>query len=152
MVTVNDSNKKLSDVLNVDFVSDNPIIAVTKQDIPAIKSEKNETLQGDFKTARGNIHNLIDTGMDALDGLLKVATAGDSPRAYEVLTNMIKTLSDMNKDLIDIHDKLSSAESSKTKISNTTNNSIYVGSTSDLQNLINRERSPNKALEDLEED
>ena len=147
-----DSNKKLSDVLNVDFVSDNPITTMTKQEVKAIKSIKTESLEGDFSTARKNIHELIDTGMGALDGLLKVATAGDSPRAYEVLTNMIKALSDMNKDLIDIHDKLSSAESNKSNIRNTTNNSIYVGSTSDLQNLINQERSPLKRLEVEDDD
>ena len=54
----------------------------------------------------------------------------------------------MNKDLIDIHDKLTDAESKKVTIKNTTNNSIYVGSTSELQNLINQERSPIKKMED----
>lgn len=83
-----------------------------------------------------------------MEGIVKVATESDSPRAYEVLTNMMKTLSEMNKDLIDIHDKLTDAESKKVTIKNTTNNSIYVGSTSELQNLINRERSPLKEMED----
>ena len=138
-----ESDLKISNALGIDFeslplvISDKPIV-----------SEKNETLQGDFASARKNIHSLINTGMDAMEGIVKVATESDSPRAYEVLTNMMKTLSEMNKDLIDIHDKLTDAESKKVTIKNTTNNSIYVGSTSELQNLINRERSPLKEMED----
>jgi hypothetical protein len=53
----------------------------------------------------------------------------------------------MNKDLMDIHEKMSNTESKKITVKNTTNNSIYVGSTSDLQNLFNKERSPLKVFE-----
>ena len=138
-----ESDLKISNALGIDFES-LPLVVVDKPDI----QEKNETLQGDFNSARKNIHSLINTGMDAMEGIVKVATESDSPRAYEVLTNMMKTLSEMNKDLIDIHDKLTDAESKKVTIKNTTNNSIYVGSTSELQNLINQERSPLKRQED----
>ncbi len=137
------SDLKISNALGVDFET-LPLVVIDKVDV----TEKNETLQGDFASARKNIHSLISTGMDAMEGIVKVATESDSPRAYEVLTNMMKTLSEMNKDLIDIHDKLTDAESKKVTIKNTTNNSIYVGSTSELQNLINRERSPLKEMED----
>ena len=137
------SDLKISNALGVDFET-LPLLVIDKVDV----AEKNETLQGDFVSARKNIHSLISTGMDAMEGIVKVATESDSPRAYEVLTNMMKTLSEMNKDLIDIHDKLTDAESKKVTIKNTTNNSIYVGSTSELQNLINRERSPLKEIED----
>lgn len=140
-----ESDKKLSEILNVDFNPDKAL-AVIPTDNAEIK--KNETLQGDFSVARENIHDLITAGMDALDGIVKVATESDSPRAYEVLTNMMKTLSDMNKDLIDIHDKLNDAETKRVTVKNTTNNSIYVGSTSELQNLINQERSPIKRIEE----
>lgn len=138
-----ESDLKISNALGIDFES----LPLVVSDKPVV-SEKNETLQGDFASARKNIHSLINTGMDAMEGIVKVATESDSPRAYEVLTNMMKTLSEMNKDLIDIHDKLTDAESKKVTIKNTTNNSIYVGSTSELQNLINQERSPLKKMED----
>ena len=142
-IIMKNSDLKLSNALGVDFET-LPSIVIDKVDV----TEKNETLQGDFDSARKNIHSLISTVMDAMEGIVKVATESDSPRAYEVLTNMMKTLSEMNKDLIDIHDKLTDAESKKVTIKNTTNNSIYVGSTSELQNLINRERSPLKEMED----
>jgi len=141
------SDEKISTALNVLFEKE-PCSNII---VPDVTTEKNETLRGDFVSARKNIHSLIITGMDAMEGIVKVATESDSPRAYEVLTNMMKTLSEMNKDLIDIHDKLNSAETKKVTVKNTTNNSIYVGSTSDLQNLINKERSPMKILEDDDE-
>lgn len=83
--------------------------------------------------------------MDALDGIMKVANASDSPRAYEVAALLLKTVSEMNKDLIVVHEKTENIQ--REKITNITNNSIYVGSTTDLQNLINKSRAQNKVIE-----
>lgn len=117
------------------------IIPVVKE----IKRTKEEVLDSDFHMARSNMKELISNGMDALDGIMKVATASDSPRAYEVAALILKTVSDMNKDLLTVHEKTENIQ--KEKITNITNNSIYVGSTTDLQNLINKERSNKKELE-----
>jgi hypothetical protein len=117
-----------------------------KDDVNLIKKEakriKTEKLDVDFAAARNNMKQLIDNGMDALRGIMKVAEASDSPRAYEVTALLLKTISDMNRDLIVMHEKNSNIQ--KEKITNITNNSIYVGSTTDLQNLINRERAQDK--------
>jgi len=148
------SNEKISNALGIPFSSEELPTEKTESkeivtsDNPSDTSLVDTPLQTDFESARKNIKELIQSGMGAVDGILKVATESDSPRAYEVLTNMIKTMSDMNKDLIEIHEKLTDAQSKKVIIKNTTNNSIYVGSTSDLQNLINRERSPLKVFEE----
>jgi len=150
------SNKNISDALDIPFEAEESLknnlkseIIVTENKTPDLSIQTPETpLQNDFEAARKNIKELISNGMGAIDGILKVATESDSPRAYEVLTNMIKTMSDMNKDLIEIHEKLTDAQSKKVTIKNTTNNSIYVGSTTELQNLINHERSPLKVIEE----
>jgi hypothetical protein len=55
----------------------------------------------------------------------------------------------MNKDLLDLHTKANEADKDKVSIKNTTNNSIYVGSTTDLQNLLNKSRSQFKSGENL---
>ncbi len=59
---------------------------------------------------------------------------------------MLKTVSDMNKDLLVMHDQMKKITQEDTKVTNnsTTNNAIYVGSTSDLQDLINTNRSRKK--------
>jgi hypothetical protein len=99
----------------------------------------------DFDYAKRNMYDIIEKSKVALDGIMKVASEGDSPRAYEVVTQMLKTMSEINKDLIDL-EKIKN-EANKTTIKTTTNNSFFIGSTSDLQDLINPERSKKKALD-----
>jgi len=99
----------------------------------------------DYQYARENLYEIITKSKVALEGIMKVATEGDSPRAYEVVTQMLKTMSEINKDLIDL-EKIKN-EANKTTIKSTTNNSFFIGSTSDLQDLINPERSKKKALD-----
>lgn len=143
------SDEKISEALNIDFDPSVKEITVDKRELQRVRKERRENLlNSDFDTARRNINNMIETGMEALDGIAKVASAGDSPRAYEVVSLVLKTLSDMNKDLIELHKKANDAEKEKVTNINTTNNSIYVGSTTDLQNILNKSRSRNKELID----
>ena len=102
-------------------------------------------VDSDYQYARENLYEIITKSKVALEGIMKVATEGDSPRAYEVVTQMLKTMSEINKDLIDL-EKIKN-EANKTTIKATTNNSFFIGSTSDLQDLINPERSKKKALD-----
>ena len=106
-----------------------------------------KSLDKDFEYAKDNIKLLISNGTDAIEEILKVAKAGDSPRAYEVVSQLLKTVADMNKDLLDLHQKAKAVKKETVNVKNTTNNSIYVGSTSELQDLINKDRSRTKALD-----
>jgi hypothetical protein len=144
-------NDKLSEALDIEFETEAKQIEskrkVTEIQIDAADSEK------DYWLVRRNMKELISTGEDAIEGILKVATEGDSPRAYEVAAQMIKTVSEANKDLIDLHQKMKTINKEEVNIHNTTNNSLYIGSTKELQNLINTERSTNKKkLEGRSED
>jgi hypothetical protein len=114
--------------------------------VPEPKKEE-KGLDKDFEYAKDNIKLLISNGTDAIEEILKVAKAGDSPRAYEVVSQLLKTVADMNKDLLDLHQKAKAVKKETVSVKNTTNNSIYVGSTSELQDLINKDRSRSKALD-----
>jgi hypothetical protein len=133
-----------------DIISQNLGIEFKGPEItPIVKKAENPagvSLDADFNYVRDNIKGLIDNGSCAIDEILKVAKAGDSPRAYEVLGQLLKTVSEMNKDLIDLYQKSKAIKKEEIKVNHTTNNSIYVGSTSELQDLINKDRSRNKAL------
>ena len=135
---------KLSEALDTEFNTkelSKPIPAHAKAiEVNAVDSEK------DYWLVRKNMKELIKTGEDAIDGIIKVATEGDAPRAYEVAAQMIKTVAEVNKDLMDLHKKVKEINKEEININNTTNQSIYVGSTSDLQDLINQERSRTKAM------
>ena len=137
-------DEKLSEALDTEFETkelSKPIPAHAKAiEVQAVDSEK------DYWLVRKNMKELISTGEDAVEGILKVAMEGDSPRAYEVAAQMIKTVADANKDLMDLHKKMKDINKEETNINNTTNNALYIGSTSELQDLINQSRSAKKAL------
>ena len=134
------SDDLISESLGIDFTSKE----IQPKPIPE-KEEKN--LDKDFEYAKDNIKMLIASGSDAIEEILKVAKAGDSPRAYEVVSQLLKTVADMNKDLLDLHQKAKTVKKETVSVKNTTNNSIYVGSTSELQDIINTGRSRLKATE-----
>lgn len=136
------SDDIISKSLGIDF------IAKPEEPAKAIELKKEEkNLDKDFEYAKDNIKLLISNGTDAIEEILKVAKAGDSPRAYEVVSQLLKTVADMNKDLLELHQRAKTVKKENVNVKNTTNNSIYVGSTSDLQDLINRDRSRTKALD-----
>ena len=88
----------------------------------------------------------MGSGTIALESALKVATESDSPRAFEVVAILLKTMSDLNNNMLDIHKKAKDTTSQKFQV-NQTNNSVFVGSTKDLQNLLNKDRSTEKIIE-----
>jgi hypothetical protein len=122
-------------------------------------SSESKTLQGgtfdynnfekDYKLVQENLKSLIGTGNIALETALKVATESDSPRAFEVVAILLKTMSDLNNNVLDVHKKAKDTTSSKVEVKQT-NNSVFIGSTKDLQNLLNKERSTNKDVVDAE--
>jgi len=142
---------KLSDALQIDFEPvqevETSIVQKANSNIPVTKEKMDKDLKSDYNQVRGNIKNLIATGKDAIDGILNVAIESDAPRAYEVASQMIKTVAEMNKDLIELHQKMKNITKEEIEVNSTTNQSIYVGSTRDLQDLINQSRSAKKALD-----
>ena len=107
----------------------------------------NNKTDKDFNDVRSNLIDLIDTGKIAVEGILNVAENGDSPRAYEVVSQMLKTVSELNNDLLGIHQKSNDISKSQGKYTqNTTNNSIFVGSSSELLDMLNESRSRHKTL------
>jgi hypothetical protein len=122
-------------------------------------SSENKNLQGgtfdfnnfekDYKLVQENLKSLIGTGNVALETALKVATESDSPRAFEVVAILLKTMADLNNNVLDVHKKAKDTTSSKVEVKQT-NNSVFIGSTKELQNLLNKERSTNKDVVDAE--
>ena len=127
---------KLSEVFDVERISNAQIIESNGRVIPP----KDKALDHDYYTTRSNLHTLLEQGQDALLHALEVAKQSEHPRAFEVVGNLMKNLSDINHQLLDLHKKKQAidnpkgSESSETK--NVTNNAIFVGSTSELSKMI----------------
>lgn len=141
------SEDKLSDFLDIKPTEESVSTEIAVPEVKSIKRQKKDLVSQDFNEARLNMKDLIQTGFNAIDGMMKVAEASDSPRAYEVVSILLKTMTEMNSGLVELHEKANKAEPQSSKnIKNTTNNSIFVGSTKDLQNIINQSRSQLKTL------
>lgn len=138
------SLEKIGESLGIPFVPEEK----KETSVVKVNIDESKQLEIDFQQVRKNLKNLVSTGEEALEGILKVAQEGDSPRAYEVAAAMMKTVSEINKDILEMHHKVKQIEKPNIVEKNTTNNSIYVGSTSDLQDLINTARSRKKVLKD----
>lgn len=97
-----------------------------------------EDSEKDFASVRDNLKEIVKRGAEAIDGIMLVAAETQSPRAYEVVATLIKSVADVNKDLLGLHKQIK--EIKKIEIdgttTNITNNSLFVGSTSDLQKLL----------------
>ena len=144
------SDEKISKALDVVFEPETKIQKI-ENTIKEVQIKRKDQIKQDYNSARKNMKDLIGIGFDAIDGIMKVADAGDSPRAYEVASILIKTVSELNTDLMELHKTTSDALSGTKIVKNTTNNSIFVGSTKDLQNIINQSRSQLKHLNHEEE-
>jgi hypothetical protein len=146
--------EKISDALDIEAVEPEIVEEpkeIQKSEPKAIEVSAEVDMRRDYKHARRNLRDLIKTGNSAIEGILNVASEGEHPRAYEVAAQLIKVVADTNKDLIDLHKKVKDINREDVKLTqNNTNNAIYVGSTSELQNLISGGRSQVKQLKDDE--
>jgi len=122
-------NESLSEVLDVE-----PITIEANEIVPVEQPKLPTTVDDDAEFARNNIRNLIVQGNLAVDGILNVAKESEHPRAYEVAATLIKSLSDLNKDLMEIQKrKRDLAPQDFTKNQNiNVDKAVFVGSTTAL--------------------
>ena len=90
----------------------------------------------DAAYARDNLYKLIESGQESLEVLMNVARASESPRAFEVVQQFMKTLSDANKDLLELQRKKKVLKSDEEKTPKNVTNALFVGSTAELQKMI----------------
>lgn len=113
-------------------------------DLSKFPERKKIEQRKDYGEVRENIKEVIDYSKEAIDGILKVASESDSPRAYEVVSQLLKTATEANKDLLDVHKQMKSLEEDE-QVRNVTNNAFFVGSTKELQDLV-RKQLPEKKV------
>jgi hypothetical protein len=103
--------------------------------------------EDDFDYSRRTYYDLIEKGQTALEDMIEVARALEHPRAFEVVSGMIKNVSDVNDRLMDLHKKKKSYDQKDvlqvTAPEGTTNN-LFVGSTVDLQRMLQDMNNPVK--------
>ena len=96
---------------------------------------KDDKIKSDYEYSRDTYYELLEKGKDNLETMMQVARESEHPRAFEVLSNMIKNLSDVNDKLMDLNKKNKDLEEPLRQVENQQNN-IFLGSTADLQKLL----------------
>lgn len=122
-------NENLSNIFDIEPLKEEPKEAYSVEVI----EEKGNDVEEDFNYARKNIRGLINKGSEAVDNILEVAKASEHPRAYEVAANLLKTMADMNKDLLDMQKKKRDLTGENTNQQHiTVDKAVFVGSTNEL--------------------
>ena len=100
-------------------------------------NDKN-TADNDFEYSRQIYHDLLAKGSEALEEMMEVARATEHPRAFEVLSNMMKNMGDINGSLMDLHKKKKDfhKEDKPAELPGQTTNNVFIGSTTDLQRML----------------
>jgi hypothetical protein len=130
----------LDKTLNVEsqFEVMEDIMERDKEVLSELAKTDTQDIDLDYKYARENLYGVIEKGSEALDTLIELAKASEHPRAFEVVSQLTKTLVDANKDLLDIQKKVKDLKKTEeaAKPQNVTN-ALFVGSTAELQKLVN---------------
>lgn len=141
------SNKKSKDEILASLTANLPVIPIENNEGMVPVGPSNDVIikdtEDDYEFARAHIKKLILASDDAIERLHELATDAEHPRAFEVLTAMIKNTADMNSSLLDlvknrkkiVQEPVGGGPSS-TSPSTVTNNSIFVGTTTELQRFL----------------
>ena len=122
-----------------------PVSKPTRTSAKDLKKSKGPDIETDYNYSRAQLYSLVEKGQEAVDGALDVAQQSDSARAYEVAGQLIKHVADTADKLIDLQKKMKEIDEDGPKAqTNVTNNSLFVGSTSDLQKMLKQTLKDNK--------
>lgn len=112
------------------------IIEKEKESLSPKEIKELQHIEKDYNYSRETLKKLVNTSQEALEPLLNLALDSESPRAFEVLSTMLKNTSEMTEKILDLQKKkndLSKGQNSESSNGNLTQNNIFVGSTSELQ-------------------
>lgn len=131
-----ENNKQLEVIEN----SDNTPVVLETEKVPG-------DIEQDYALSRRTFRDLIDKGNSAIEGITDLAKESESPRAYEVLATLIKTVADTTKDLYDLQKKTKDLTSEEKKVAEASvtniDKAVFVGSTSDLLKQIKDKENEN---------
>jgi replicative DNA helicase len=141
-----DTNKALAKTIGIEIEEVKPSKEKT---LPKIV-EKEKTVENtdqveDYVLGRKTLRNLIETGTTSLEDMKDLARQSESPRAYEVLSTLMKTISEVTKDLYDLQKKtkeLNEPKNPQTDDRGSINveRAVFVGSSSELLRKIKEEQ------------
>lgn len=131
--------QKLNDVLDIadDIIDVEEPKEIVKK-APTVDVNTTD-LTADYQFSRDQYQTLIEKGNDALEELLTIAKEGEQPRAFEVATQLINSLTATTKELLQLQKTKGEIEK-KDKSAAKTENNLFIGSTKELQELLEQKK------------
>lgn len=133
------------------MVDKNKLMDSLSKNLPAEKTaqpiaipEQNKDMVDDYQYSREKFKGILDRGEEALEGMMQLAAESEHPRAYEVLSGMLKNMADVTDKLMDLQKKkkdLSDEPKQPQQQGGMTQNNVFVGSTTDLQRMLLNKKS-----------
>lgn len=110
-------------------------LAVYKQaNVPATADQQKED---DLDFARENLYDAVVKSQAAVEDMIQIAQQSQHPKAYEVLNSLIKTFADVSTGIADLQLKKQRLQGKQQdEESKTINNNLFVGSTAELQKML----------------
>ena len=129
-------NANLSEIFDIEPIKE----TVQVETLPVVV-EYADPINADAEFARDNIRELVTQGNQAVNELMLIARDGQHPRAFEVLSGLMKNLADMNKDLLEIQ-KRKKDLAPKAEAQNNLNidKAVFVGSTAQLVKMLKNQK------------
>lgn len=127
-----------------------PIVPVEEEvvNLPAVANSVDfpatSELMDDYQQARASLRSLLSKGEHVVDNMLQIAVQTESARSFEVAGNLIKTMSEVAKDLVALHKATNEAKKKSDDgkgpqiVQNTQNNVVFQGSTTDLYDMMGK--------------
>ena len=142
-MTDNANNDPIGNALNITPIESSK--AVTS----IIAEAHNDSAKQDFEAARANLYEVIQNGQEAMFKLGQIADQSQHPRAFEVLAKLMDTMLNANKELLELQSKIreiSAIDSPVSEKAQTINNNLFVGSTTELQKVIENMKNGGSAV------
>ena len=132
----------INNSLDIEVVEEDESLP-SKKEAKALEKNKDDSTR-DYEYTRGNLYSLIEKGQEALDSIMEVAQEGQQPRAFEVVSQLIKNVADTTDKLVDLQQKMKVLKEEDPRGPSTVNNALFVGSTAELQKLLKKQSDPKK--------
>jgi hypothetical protein len=169
-------NAKLSDALGIDDmkdltveVNDTSLTVIDPESLPAqqrnVQRFEDETVthhtdfEDDYDFARNKMRSILEKGEAALGGIIELADSSENARAYEVVAQLIKNLSEASEKIVGLHKLIEETKGEVSRrrklnadsqnppgnqgeqspsVGSITNQTFFMGSTTDLLNELKK--------------
>lgn len=116
------------------------------EDIEQLPAVVDKQADDDVDQARLGLYDALVKSQTAVDDMLAIAQQSQHPKAYEVLNSVIKTMADISMGLADLQlkkQRLNKVSDNGSAAGDTVNNNLFVGSTAQLQQMLEELKNGN---------